>query len=429
MNKRKGTKLVTQLTRRLAIVAVAVMSLWAVLFYSVVVQEVDDETDDQLETLAEEIIVRDLAGDTLPAKSSGMNNQYFLTEVSAEYAQSHPHVQYEDRDVFVEAKNETEPARVLTYIYKRGNGTWGRIEVSTPTIEKAELREAIAVSIGILFLTLIISIVVLNFTVVRRSMRPLHKLLSWLEQYRPGDKVSALDNPTNIREFAWLNEVSESAIQRSEQLHQQQKQFIGNASHEMQTPLAISIGRLEMMMDDDGLNQQQLGELVKVHHTLSHLSRMNRSLLLLSKIDGAQFSERKPIDINALAKRYLPDYTQVYAHRGIEVEVQEQGHLVIEMDESLAVALLTNLLKNAFVHASEGDTLYLRISDRGFTVENTAHDGPLDASLIFNRFYHTSGNAQSTGLGLSIVKSICNLYKINVAYHHRDGRHVFEVTV
>ena len=289
MNKRKGTKLVTQLTRRLAIVAVAVMSLWAVLFYSVVVQEVDDETDDQLETLAEEIIVRDLAGDTLPAVSSGMNNQYFLTEVSAEYAQSHPHVQYEDRDVFVEAKNETEPARVLTYIYKRGNGTWGRIEVSTPTIEKAELREAIAVSIGILFLTLIISIVVLNFTVVRRSMRPLHKLLSWLEQYRPGDKVSALDNPTNIREFAWLNEVSESAIQRSEQLHQQQKQFIGNASHEMQTPLAISIGRLEMMMDDDGLSQQQLGELVKVHHTLSHLSRMNRSLLLLSKIDGAQF--------------------------------------------------------------------------------------------------------------------------------------------
>lgn len=431
MKHKKGNRslrLVNLVTWRLSAVAAMVISLWAVLFYWVVTNEVDDETDDQLEMLAEEIIVRDLAGEPLPAMSSGMNNQYFLIEISDEYARTHTHVKYEDRNIYVEAKGETEPARVLTYIYKRGNGTWGQIEVSTPTIEKAELREAIALWIGLLFLALIITIILLNFSIILRSMRPLHQLLKWLKEYTPGAAIEGLDNDTHVHEFRLLNAVTLEAITRSEQLHEQQKQFIGNASHEMQTPLAISMGRLEMMMDDDTLTQHQLGELYKVHQTLGHLSRMNRSLLLLSKIDGAQFSEKVPVDIGVLSDRFLPDYINAYAHRNIHVQVQREGQCIIHMDESLAIALLTNLLKNAFVHATEGDTLLLNITEKGFTVENTAHEGPLDSTLIFNRFYHTAKNTQSTGLGLSIVQSICNLYGLTVTYRYQNGRHVFEVS-
>lgn len=418
-------KLINVITLRFAMLAVALLTCWSVLFYYAVMAEVHDETDDQLENFAEQIIIKSLTNESLPTESSGSNNQYFLHPVTPEYASMHEHVRYEDRDVYIKERKETEPARVLTYIYQRADGQYMEIEVSTPTIEKTELIEAIIVWLVLLFVTLLLVLVALNFWMVKREMKPLHRLLSWLAAYKPGASLQPLNNPTGITEFKNLNQSVSDAIQRGEDLHQQQKQFVGNASHEMQTPLAVSIGHLEMLLEDESLTEAQANEIVKVHHSLGHLSRLNRSLLLLCKIDSGQFSGHKPMNLNTLTHKYLPDYEMLYEEKGMQVQMDEQGEFVVDMDESLATTLLTNLLKNAFVHSQPNTTIRIHISSDTWRIGNSGTPEALDRNLIFTRFYHTGSSNSSTGLGLPIVQSICQHSGLTVDYEFQDRRHTF----
>lgn len=420
-------KLLHVVTLRLSLLAAVAMAFWSVLFYIALIDEVNDETDDSLEDYAEAIIVRSLAGEPLPTESSGTNNQYFLRPVTADYAARHSHVRYEDRDVYIKEKRETEPARVLCYIYRTDEGQWMEIEVSTPTIEKEDLRQAILLWMVLLYATLLLGIAVVNLWGMHLSMRPLRRLLAWLDGYVPGRRHAPLHNPTAISEFRRLNEVATAAIARSEELHEQQKLFVGNASHEMQTPLAVCTGRLEMLLEDDALSERQMGELLKVHRTLQHLSRLNRSLLLLCKIEGGQFPERKRIALNRAALDPLPDLCEAYAHKHLHVETDTAADFCVDMDETLAATLTANLLKNAFVHNVAGGIVRIVSAPDSLRIENSGTDEPLDTALIFNRFYHTPGKRSSTGLGLSISQAICRLYGLDLDYSHEHGRHVFEV--
>lgn len=122
-----------------------------------------------------------------------------------------------------------------------------------------------------------------------------------------------------------MNEAAIRYAERSEKMFEQQKQFIGNASHEMQTPLSICLNRVEMLMEDEALSEAQLTDLMKTHQTLEHITKLNKTLLLLSKIENGQFSETSQIEVNRLVKQYLTDYKEVYAYRHIEVQVEEEG--------------------------------------------------------------------------------------------------------
>jgi signal transduction histidine kinase len=184
----------------------------------------------------------------------------------------------------------------------------------------------------------------------------------------------------------------------------QQKLFIGNASHEMQTPLAICRNRLEMLMEDETLTEKQLSELMKTHRTLENLTRLNKSLLLLCKIENRQFTDVKSLCLNELLLQYLDDYKEVYAYRHVQVEVHVEECFRLEMSESLAIVLLTNLLKNAFVHVTEGGVISLSFTASSFRISNTG-DASLDKNRIFERFYKEGKAEGSTGLGLAKLDS------------------------
>lgn len=99
--------------------------------------------DDSLEDYSENIIIRALAGQHHPSRPDGTNNSYYLTEVTKEYAQKEPNIRYTDEDIYIPEKEETEPARVLKTIFKNNKGQYFELIVSTPTIEKEDLQDAI----------------------------------------------------------------------------------------------------------------------------------------------------------------------------------------------------------------------------------------------------------------------------------------------
>ena len=421
-------KLLYSIILRISLALTVILTVWAFFFYVMMMDEVNDEVDDTLDDYSEVIMIRKLAGEELPSIDSGSNNQYFIREVDKEYAENQKEIEYKDSMVYVIEKAETEPARILTTIFPDENDRYYELIVSVPSIEKEDLKVSILTWIIFLYVTLLLTIILIFSWVFYRNMKPLYTLLHWLDNYQAGKKNTPLKNETKITEFRKLNDAAIRYAERNEQLFEQQKQFISNASHEIQTPLAICRNRLEMLMEDEALSEMQLEELMKTHQTLEHITKLNKSLLLLSKIDNGQFTESKDLELNALLKHYLTDYKEVYEYRNIKTTIVEKGLLKVSMNESLAVVLLTNLVKNAFVHNEDNGYIRIDITSSSITFCNSGVSHPLDRQ-IFERFYQGSKREGSTGLGLAIVYSICKLQKLDVEYIFKDGEHCFKVSL
>ena len=401
---------------------------WAVFFYLGIMSEVNDEVDDSLEDYSELIITRSLAGKELPAHDSGSNNQYFLREVDESYVRSHQAISYRDSMIYIKEKNETEPARILTTIFKDKENRHYELSVFTPTIEKRDLQEAIFHLLIALFATLLIAILVINIWVFRRSMKPFYQLLNWLDKYRLGQENEPLDISTDTSEFHKLNETVKRYASHSEEIYRQQKLFIGNASHEIQTPLAVCQNRIEMLMEDESLNEEQLSELAKTYQTLEYVSKLNKSLLLLSKIDNSQFVDTTTVSINELVHRYMDDYQEVYDYKEIQITLNEKENFHLQINETLATMLITNLLKNAYVHNNEHGTIQIEIGKDYITFSNSGDLQPLDEKRIFERFYQGKKKEGTTGLGLAIVSAICRQCSLAVSYRFVNNMHEFHVT-
>lgn len=401
---------------------------WAIVFYWGIMEEINDEVDDSLEDYSELVIIRSLAGKELPAHDNGSNNQYFLKEVDVSYALSKEAICYRDSMIYIAEKGETEPARILTTIFKDKDERYYELSVYTPTIEKRDLKEAIFQLLIGLFVVLLITILVINVWVFHQSMKPFYILLDWLEKFRLGKKNDVLDNPTHTTEFRKLNEAVSRFASHSEEMFEQQKQFIGNASHEIQTPLAICQNRLEMLMEDETLSEQQMGEIAKTCQTLEYVSKLNKSLLLLSKIDNSQFASVERVCLNEILYRYLDDYQEVYDYKGIALDVHEKNTFNITMNGTLAVVLITNLLKNAFVHNIYKGKIQIEITSSNIRFGNTGKDEHLDEKHIFERFYQGSKKEGSTGLGLAIVDAICRQSQLSIQYQFVKGWHWFDIS-
>ncbi|WP_299231211.1 HAMP domain-containing sensor histidine kinase [uncultured Bacteroides sp.] len=420
-------KLFHNVMLHVSVASVFIMTAWAVFFYWAIIDEVNDEVDDSLEDYSESLIIRYLNGEDMPSLNNGSNNQFYMYDVSQEYAETYSQISYRDEMVYIDEKLEYEPARILMTIFKTDTG-YKELVVYTPTIDKLDLQRSILGWIVALYAGILLILLLLNVWIFRRNMKPLYVLLSWFNNYKIGSGYKPLSNKTKITEFKELYHAVTMSAQRNEKLYEQQKMFIGNASHEMQTPLAICLNRLEMLMEDENLTEKQMEEIAKTHQTLENITRMNKSLLLLCKIENGQYADVKEVSVNSLVRQYVDTFNDVYSYKNITVKVTEMSSLSMQINESLAIILVSNLLKNAYLHNCENGKIDVVISEKDFTVSNTG-ESALDSSKIFTRFYQGSKKEGSTGLGLALIHTICRANNISISYEFRDKMHVFKVSL
>ena len=417
-------KLIYKVTRRLAMVVLPVLLLWATVFFFAMVSEVNDETDDSLDDYAEMIVRRVVAGDELPTPGDGSNNTYSIELLPPTEVYRDSKV-FDDREVYLFWKKETEPARVLTRIFQDEDGIAYRLVVSTPTFERDDIIRALLIHIAIIYAVLLCVILAVTVLVFKISMKPLYSLLKWLDGYRPGNGIAGFPNEESVLEFKKLTMAARETIERAENHLERQKQFIGNASHELQTPLAVLGNRIEWMMDNTSLTEEQFAELSKMRQSIHRLVRLNRTLLLLSKIDSGHFLDRSNVDIVSIIESELEVYKEIYEAKGLVCKVDVPQRYIVSMNEMLATTMVSNLIKNAFVHSPEGGIIDIKVSQGKLAVSNSG-DEALDAARLFDRFY-TSGKTGSTGLGLALVKSIADYYAFGLEYRFNSCRHSFSI--
>lgn len=420
-------KLLYRITLRVSAALLILFAVWGMVFYFVIIDEINDETDDSLEDYSEYIITRALLGEKLPEADNGTNNNYYITEVDQEYASNNPSVRFLEEEVYIYTKKETEPARILKTIFKDRENRYYELTVMIPTIEKKDLKETILLWIVILYIGLLVSILIVNAVVIRRSLQPLYTLLDWLDKFSVDRELPPLELNTDITEFRKLSDSLVRTARRNVEMYEQQSLFIGHASHELQTPIAVAANRLELLADDSGLTERQLEQILKTRRSLEDIAKLNKTLLLLTKIENRQYGDNEEVDVNGLLRSLAGDFREAYEYRGMEVDLTEKSVLHVDMNPMLISVLFGNLIKNAFVHNREQGKVMVEINGNIVSVSNTAVSGALNPEYIFRRFYQGEKKEGSTGLGLSLVESIAKLYGIKVSYLYQEDMHVFNV--
>lgn len=420
-------KLIHNIAVRLSVALLPVIGLWAMVFYFVIVDEINDEADDLLESYAEQLMVRKLSGKELPVTNIMTDGHYSISQVTESYADSQAGMEYYDSNFYISETDENEPARFLKTIFRDREGRCFELIVATPTFEKDDLIGTILWWILALYLILLLTVVVIALVVLQKSMRPLYKILDWLNAYTPGKAHSRLTIDTDIQEFRQLEKVTTEATDRSDNAFEKQKQFIGNASHELQTPLAVLGGRIDWMLDNDSLGEESVGELVKMKRELGHIVRLNKTLLLLTKIDNDQFPNQTDVNLSSMVLSQKELYEEIFSSKKISCSVQVPDEpVIVRMNETLASILVTNIIKNAFVHSPEGGTVTLTLTENGLVVANSG-DSPLDQGRIFDRFYQGAKKDGSTGLGLALAKTIADRNGLCLTYSYENGMHLFRI--
>lgn len=400
-----------------------ILLVWAGSFYFIMLDEIYDSIDDGLENQKALIIQKAAQDSAILGRADFDESNYQIRKIPADLALSYRDT-YRDTLMYMQVEKDFEPVRLLTTAFEH-QGEYYELRVITSMVEEDDLIEDLLYSLLALFLGIIASMVILNNLLLKKIWQPFYQLLDRLRNFRLDDPKPFDATDYKIEEFRLLDSSLQKLLERNVQTFNEQKQFIENAAHELQTPLAISLNKLELMVNQP-MDEEQLALAASVMDNLERLIRLNKSLLLLSRINNQQYAGEEEIDLNVAVRKALHDFSDQAHYKNIHLILEEKGNIKAKMNPDLAHMLAVNLLKNAIVHNHPGGAVHVVIEDQVLTVTNTGKPEALDPTKIFERFYKQGSNGGSTGLGLSIVKAITDLYGFGISYRF-DERHGFKV--
>jgi signal transduction histidine kinase len=308
------------------------------------------------------------------------------------------------------------------------HGRTYQVEVATNVEEADETMLAIAAVAFVFFGLLVAGFIVLNRRIAKATWRPFRKTIENLKAFDLASRRAMLFEPSDIEEFDELHKVLDRLIQRNIATYEQQRVFIENAAHELQTPLAILKSKMELLLQNADLTSGQAEVLNAIDAPLTRMTRINKNLLLLAKIENSQFEERERLDLSILLEDCVALFADYMEDKALVLHTVSQGTLLVDSNRFLLETMLHNLLTNAIRHSPHGSVIAIELTPASILVSNPGTDG-LDQSRLFERFSVAATASTSSGLGLAIVKEVCQQHGWRVEYAFADGRHNFKVAI
>ncbi|HMX82160.1 MAG TPA: HAMP domain-containing sensor histidine kinase [Saprospiraceae bacterium] len=422
-------KLLNQTLRYISIATLIIISIWAFIFYFIILREIKNSIDEGLDNYKRQIIYNFQKKSGIETKTSFDEGFYTVEPISKHSAFSIRDT-YTDTLLMMQDADDTspepEPVRMLTTSFEM-DGSYYQMRIINSMVEEDDLVKAMFWYFVWLYLILIAGIIFTNNYALQRLWRPFYRLIQQLTNYNILKSDSFPEVKTRTTEFRDLQNAVRTLLAHNAETFEKQKQFISHASHELQTPLAIAINKLELLLEDENLSNKQTGHIADTIRTIERLSTVNKSLLLLSKIENKQFFDNRPVCINDIILQSVEEFEEFAAYKNVKISIVASDKLMVVMDESLARILVSNLLRNAIFHNIAGGKVFIEIKPDSLSFKNNGLRQALDSQRVFEAFYKDAANTSSTGLGLAILKSVCHLYRFNVNYRFEEELHVFEI--
>lgn len=406
-----------------------IIGIWSVVFYFNMLDEIKESVDEGLDNYKRQIVYQAQKDRTVLAKNNFDEGFFAIRKITQTQALSVKD-RYIDTLLYMQDVDdespELEPVRLLTTAFEN-NGNYYELQIINSMVEEDDLVEELLREALGLYLLLIAAVIIINNFVLQRLWKPFYSFLNQLKNYRIGSGKNFPEANTKIKEFTDLQNAVNILLQHNIETYEQQKQFIGNASHELQTPLAIATNKLELLIEKGNLQREQAENIAEIMSIIERLVRLNKSLLLLTKIENKQFLENKTVSLNEVVKQSVNDLEEMAEFKNVKIAIDEKAELTTEMDISLANIIVSNLLRNAIFHNASNGNVSVEISKNTIKIINTGIENSLNAEKIFSRFYKSETDQNGTGLGLAIVKAICDLYNFSISYRFENALHCFEI--
>ncbi|MCF6185769.1 MAG: HAMP domain-containing histidine kinase [Bacteroidales bacterium] len=319
------------------------------------------------------------------------------------------------------------PVRRLTFVTTVNNKQYG-FQITRSLEQSDHLIISVLLMITMVTIMVVVGMFFLNQHISRKAWKGFYDTLRKIYHF----KVNSFDEfspiPTEIKEFEDLNNTIISLTNRIKEDYFNLKEYSENVSHELQTPLAIINSKMELLLQYPDYCDEQLEIISEVFNASIRLSKLNKSLMLLTKIENKQFAEPETISLAKTIEQKINEFDDLIQSKEIELIKKVNKDFYFKIDPYFAGILFANLIKNSIRYNFRGGKIVICVDEGKFSISNSGKEKIKNPELIFKRFYKNSESKNSLGLGLSIVKKICDSYGFRIKYSFADKMHTFTVT-
>ncbi|HEY8400072.1 MAG TPA: HAMP domain-containing sensor histidine kinase [Cytophagaceae bacterium] len=335
--------------------------------------------------------------------------------------------EYKIVPMFDQELQEEIDYRQLKSNFTYNNGYY-QITIRHSLQEAETLLKGLFPIVIIMFLFVLTGVFLINQLIIKKLWEPFYHLLQLLRNYDLNKSKNIPYQHSNIQEF---NELSLSVEKMTSRIYNDflaQKEFNENASHELQTPLAVIKNKLDLLIQSANLKEEDMEAVRAIYASVRKLTSLNKGLNLLSKIDNRQFVQTETIIIKNIITRLLQEFSDQIQEKELKVTININENASINANAILTDILFSNLISNAIKHNLFGGEINIYATSSHFSIENTGKALSVSSETMFGRFKKDSDNPQSIGLGLAIVKKICDSFGYTVQYHHENSYHSLHIT-
>jgi len=320
-----------------------------------------------------------------------------------------------DATVFADATFGDEPIRVAS-LHRQAttgfNSIAFTVTVAETTLARRELARAILWRAGLRLAGMILGASVAVWVAVTLALRPLNRLGDTIAERSPDDlgPIRA-ETPSEVE---GLIEAVNSFMNRLGTALAALRNFTGNASHQLRTPLSVVRTQLALAARAGTLGEARAA-VAKGDTALAGAERVLAQLLLLARVDGAAGRAMDAINLTRLARDVTAELVPDAAEAGIDLGFDSTEDVILWAEPVLLRELLRNLVHNALRYAGRGAEVTVRVHQTAGAVHLTVEDDgpgidPQRRAHIGQRFSHQGGEGDGLGLGLAIVSEIAALF-------------------
>lgn len=330
-----------------------------------------------------------------------------------------------DTLINISENNIASAYRKIEFQHKHNNQLY-RIKILKELSFTDNLTLNIILLVGGLAIFFTMSFFIVFRIVANTSLLDFYETIKALKEFKIAEPENIKINHSDVDEFEYLNEVITLITSKIQQDYKSLKEFTENASHEIQTPLAIIQNKVEQLIQGEEISEEQMKSFSEILDATSRLSKLNRGLNQLVKIEGGQYIHTEKIDIQNIICKNIDHLGDMLLAKDITVIKNFHSHNKVSINPNLAELLIFNLLKNALMHNVKGGKIIISITDNEITITNSGKDEALNINLLSERF-SKGDESKSLGLGLSIVQKICRYSNIDLSYHYLHHMHTIKL--
>jgi signal transduction histidine kinase len=335
-------------------------------------------------------------------------------------------IKFRDTLMIEPLEQEHENFRELVTVEKI-NDKYYKISVRQKLIETEDYIFSIGLPLGSALILVLFSVWWLNRILSKKAWLPFFENLEILRKFSLDEDKAVSLKQSDIHEFRQLNIAIEKLTDYVRKEYSVLKQFTENASHEIQTPLAIISSKLEEALQSPELPGDSAAAIISAFNAAGRLSKLNKSLLLMTKIDNKQFKKTEEINLEKLTNDILIELEDLVQLKKLKIYKSGNCNFAINADFFLTDTLFRNLIWNSIKHNIHGGKINIACSENEFCIENTGKHEIKEPKTMFGRFVKGEHSSSSPGLGLSIVKQVCDTYGWVISYTTENNIHKFKI--